>query len=360
MVSIGCWLALAAAVAWNVRHTVLRAVAFASVLLFSLSVWVTQWDRLLLSESLAVSLTAAVLAAWLALVRAPNRWTVAALLGTTLLWAAVRDSNAYVVGLVVLPAALWAVVARPRRLPLVVAAGLVAVVGVSALSQSGSEAYLRRQLPLQNIVGMRVLTDPGELRWFREHGMPLPARVRPLAGTQLGADHLTPNQPLYRDPSVRPFRSWVRKHGGSTLTTYVLTHPGELLRPLTEASDDQFGTVRLSRYRSRGTRPVLPAPVAWVVYPPPVAALLAWLAVLAVPAAWLARGGWARPVWLVPIAAVALQVGHAAVVFHGDSLEVPRHSLLVGLLTRLGLLVLTLFVLDAALARRDQKRVDAA
>ncbi len=123
VVSIGCWLALAAAVAWNVRHTVLRAVAFGSVLVFSLSVWVTQWDRLLLSESLAVSLTAAVLAAWLALVRAPNRWTVAALLGTTLLWAAVRDSNAYVVGLVLLPAALWAVVARPRRLPLVVVGG---------------------------------------------------------------------------------------------------------------------------------------------------------------------------------------------------------------------------------------------
>jgi len=76
VVSIACWLALAAAVAWNVRRSGMRPVAFSLVLLFSLSVWITQWDSLILSESLAVSLAAAALAAWLALVRAPSPWTI--------------------------------------------------------------------------------------------------------------------------------------------------------------------------------------------------------------------------------------------------------------------------------------------
>jgi hypothetical protein len=334
-----------------VRPAGLRAVAFGSVLLFSLSVWVTQWDRLLLSESLGVSLTVAVLAAWLALVRAPSRWTIAALLGTTLAWTAVRDSNAFLAGLVLVLAVIWALVAR-RRLAVVVVAGLALVSIASVLSQSGPDAYLRRQLPLQNIVGMRVLTDQGELRWFREHGMPLPASLRGLGGTQLGARYLHPEDPLYRDPEVQAFRRWLREHGGTTLATYLLTHPGRLLGPVAENRDELFGTVHLVPYRSRGTHPVLPAALAAVVYPASAVALVAWLAVLALVAAWLARGGWARPVWLVPIAVVVLQVGHAAIVFHGDSLEVARHALPVGILTRLGLLVLTLFLIDAALARR--------
>jgi hypothetical protein len=41
VVSIACWLALAGAVAWNVRRPRLRMAAFCLVLLFSLSVWIT-------------------------------------------------------------------------------------------------------------------------------------------------------------------------------------------------------------------------------------------------------------------------------------------------------------------------------
>src|SRR4029453_12347305 len=107
--------ALGAAVAWNVGRPGVRIAAFCLVLLFSLSVWITQWDRIILSDSLAVSLGAAALAAWLALVRAPSGWTIAAVLATMLAWAFTRDSIAYMALLAVPFVLVWVALPGRRR-----------------------------------------------------------------------------------------------------------------------------------------------------------------------------------------------------------------------------------------------------
>ena len=92
--------------------------------------------------------------------------------------------------------------------------------------------------------------------------------------------------------------------------------------------------------------------MATAVYPPKIAALLAWLAVVAAAAILLARRGFARPVWLVPALAVVFQIPHAAIVWNGGPTDIARHAVLVGLMTRLGLLLLTIFLIDAALEAR--------
>jgi hypothetical protein len=92
------------------------------------------------------------------------------------------------------------------------------------------------------------------------------------------------------------------------------------------------------------------------MYPPSAAAVLVWLALAAAIAAWLARAGLGRAVWFIPGAVVLLQFPHAAAVWHGDAWGVTRHALAVGVLTRLGLLVLTLFLIDAALEWRERQR----
>ena len=97
VVSVVCWLALAAVTARCVQDHRLRPIAFGVVLLFSLSSSITRWDHLILTESLAVSLTAAVLAAWLAFIRRPTGLSVAAVLLVSLLWAFVRDTNTVLV-----------------------------------------------------------------------------------------------------------------------------------------------------------------------------------------------------------------------------------------------------------------------
>ena len=110
----------------------------------------------------------------------------------------------------------------------------------------------------------------------------------------------------------------------------------------------------LASYRTGGADSVLPGPLGSVVYPPSLPSLLVWLGVVIVAAAWLARQGAARAIWLVPGTALLLQVPHAALVWHGGPLEIPRHALQVGVLTRLSLLVLTIFLIDAALGLRNE------
>ena len=359
VVSISCWLMLAAAVAWNVRRPGCRLAAFCLVLLFSLSVWITQWDGIILSESLALSLAAAVLAAWLALVRAPSGWTIAAVLGTTLLWAFVRDSVPYVVLFAVPFVLAWAALPGRRRGRVVLAAGLTVIVACSLLAQGRSSAAPRREGPLLNVIGARVLTNPGELRYFRDHGMPLPDPLRDLAGSSLALGQPLQDPQLVIDPRVADFIRWVSDEGRQTLAAYLVTHPYRALKPVVEDADRLLATDppvsrepyqdNLAHYRAAGTDPLLPAPLDAVAYPPSVAAILVWIAAVIAAAAWLARLGMARPVWLVPAVATLLQLPHAVIVWHGDTIEIARHALTASVVTRLGLLVLSIFLVDAAL-----------
>jgi hypothetical protein len=349
VVSIGSWLTLAGVVAWCVRTPALRWVSAGLVLLLSLSVWVTQWDPLILSESLSLSLGALTLAAWLALARAPGGWTVAAVLAASLAWVFARDTNAYLV-LMAVPLALgWALLRRPRGLAAVLAAGLVAIFAMDLVSQAGPHAsFARWEQPILNVIGERVLTNPEELDYFRDRGMPLPRKVRALTGQPLG-------HPLSDDPSPKllPFRDWVRDDGRTTLAGWLASHPHRAVRPVVADRYMLFDPDPWLRFfRPRGNVELLPSPLQRVVFPPWPPALVVWALAALAAAVWLARRGHARATWLVPSAAVLFQIPHAAIVWNGDSVDVARHALLVGVLARLGLLVLTLFLVDAALERR--------
>lgn len=362
VISISCWLALAAAVAWNIRRPRVRIVAFCLVLLFSLSVWITQWDRIILSESLALSLAAAVLAAWLALVRAPSGWTIAAVVGTTLLWVFARDSIAYVTLFAVPLVLVWVALPGRRRGRVVLATGLAAIVAASLFAQGRSSAAPRREGPLLNVIGERVLTNPDELRYFRDHGMPLPDPLRDLTGSSLVIGQPLQDPKLVRDPRVLDFIRWMSDEGRPTLAAYLVTHPYRALKLVVEDAERILATNPpvsrepyqgdLAHYRTEGTHPLLPGALGTVVYPPSVAAVLVWLAAVIAAVVWLARLGMARPLWLIPGAAVLLQLPHAVIVWHGDTWEIARHALTVSVVTRLGLLVLSIFLVDAALERR--------
>src|SRR5581483_2089756 len=151
-VSVVCWLVLAAVVALCLRRS--SFAAFCLVLLFSLSVWITQWDSVVLSESMAISLCALMLAAWLALIRAPNGWTIAAVLVTAFLWTFTRDTDAFVVLLSVPFVVVWALRGARRRSAILLALGLVAISTgglVSAGVSSGS--WGRWEQPLLHVIG---------------------------------------------------------------------------------------------------------------------------------------------------------------------------------------------------------------
>lgn len=349
LVSVACWPLLAGAVARSLRPTALRPVAFATVLLFSLSLAVIRWDHVMLSESVSISLTALMLAGWLELVRAPRRGLVVALLGVTLLWVFARDSNG-VIALATVPlAAIWIV--RPwslgRGWAALLAGGTFAIFAAGLLATTTDQAQLRRnERPILHVIGQRVLADGDKTRWWREHGMPEPpARVERqrtrLAGIAEGG--------LPSDPQTDAFIEWAREHGRGTLARYLLAHPLETVKEAVGKRQRLLGGVTVG-YLSPDARQVVPEPLDRLVYPRDAQDVYFWLVVVGLGAAAVALRLGGTRVWWVPAVALVLQVPHALVVYHGDTLEVPRHAMLVAITTRLALLMLALLVLDRVLS----------
>jgi hypothetical protein len=356
-VSLVCWPLLAGALARAVRPGLYRYLAFAVVLLFSLSLQVVQWDRVLLSESVSISLTALVLAAWLELVRAPRPAMVVGVLVASVLWVFARDSNA-VLALVVVPfVLLWAIRPGPlgRVWPLALAGGLAATFALSYLATGTRAAELRRtERPILHVIGRRVLANPAETRWFEAHGMPKPPprviqRRRSLAGIAEGS--------IPSDPATDRFIDWARRDGRGVLARYLLVHPWQTVKQ-TFANRARLLSGLKSGYRAPDQRRIVPEPLASFLYPDRVAGVYAWLAVVGLAAAAVWRGLGARRVWLVPVGALALQVPHAIVVYHGDTLEIPRHAILVAITSRLGILLLALLAIGRLVELR--RRAPAA
>jgi hypothetical protein len=215
--SLVCWPVLAWAVARCLRPGLMRYLGFGAVLVFSMSFPIIRWDDVMLSESVALSLTALVVASWLELVRVPRPAMVVAVLVTTLFWVFARDSNGIITLCLVPVAAFWAwrpgALGRPWALGL--SGGLLAIFLASFLATTTDAAQLRRnQRPILHVIGRRVLVTPQEERFFREHGMPAPpplvrAQRRSLAGIAEGA--------LPSDPATDRFIEWSRGEGGSVL-----------------------------------------------------------------------------------------------------------------------------------------------
>jgi hypothetical protein len=237
---VGAWFVKAqivlAALSWGwLAGELVRAVApswrrgapvAAGVLAFSLSTPVTMWDRSVLSESMTVSLLAALAAALLGLVREPSWGRGTVLVGVAWLWSTTRDTN--VVTLVVLAAAagIWAArSADHRRLASAVAAGLLVVTAGSMQSAMVGD---RDALPLADAFPVRVLPYPERVEWFVATRCPWPTTSGPRRLQAIRAPiHSTrrwSGSPA-TTPYFQPWWDWLRAHGKATFIRWVVAHP---------------------------------------------------------------------------------------------------------------------------------------
>jgi hypothetical protein len=346
VVSVVCWLALAAVTARCVQDQRLRPIAFGVVLLFSLSSSITRWDHLILTESLAVSLTAAVLAAWLAFIRRPTGLSVAAVLLVSLLWAFVRDTNT----VLVIFTALFALVAVGFRglkgYRLVVLVGLIAIAAASVASTTTDAAKLRRnERPILGAVGLRVLADPDMTAYFRAHGMPAPTpRVRAHTAQLKGLGNGLPT-----DPDTEVFLDWARNHARATLTRYLVTHPDAATLPLFTKAGQLADAV--PGYQPPGAHSILPPILRDVVFPSSASVAFAVAGTVLLVTVAMARRSGPQLLWAVPVLALLALVPYASVTWYGDAFDVSRHALLVTIVLRLCPLLLAVFLIDSRLAR---------
>ena len=144
------------------------------------SLGVAQWDRVIGTESLSISLGVTTLAAvlwwW-------DRWTrpgVAAVCVAASLWALLRDANALMVGVAGVVVLVVAAARRGVRRPLILigAVALAASVGAIVSSNIGS----RWRQPMQDVVTLRLLSSPERASFLLHHGLPHGRLVEHLVG----------------------------------------------------------------------------------------------------------------------------------------------------------------------------------
>jgi hypothetical protein len=341
--SICSWLALAAATARCVRVGWLRVAAFAAVLAFSLTTAIVLWDAILMSESLTLSLTALLLAAWLELVRSPRPLWAGVVLAVSVLWVFARDTNAYVVLVVAALVALTLIRGNHRRLKVALAVGCGAIF---ALGYGSAEAGTRWLQPMRDVVTHRVLLDRSLRTYFVARGL---------------------------DPqSNYPESAWMRHDARSVYLRYLVTHPGYTLAgPFHGRQQTLFSTPgNAASLLDPNVGPCsgdldaqfLPFPRALqrVVFPHGVALVIGLTLATLAAAALVFRVAGAERIWLVPLGVLVTTYPHFLAVWHLSGLEVDRHAFEATLLLRLAVLLLIVFVLDRALGIVKSRRGPAS
>lgn len=355
--SVVCWLGLAAVTTSVLRDARVRVAAFAAILCFSLASQIVLWDALLLSESFSLSLTAALVAAWLLFAQRPGAWTVAVALAVTALWTLARDPHAYVLLVAAVGLAVSLLVRGGRGLRAIALAGVLAIALVSL--QSASVGYKRWQYPLQNVVAKRIAADEEALDHFADAGMPVTPRFLELSrryrtGTNTPDPFAHPAGITNPDrrPRYLPFQFWLVEDGRHTYTTYLLTHPGYVAKAFGDF-DHVLLDPHVEWYRSEES----PAEVALLpdlVYPPGAVLPPIYLAIALSLAVLAARRVRPPPAWAVPAFMIASSLPFALVAWHGEVLEIDRKGLIASVFLRLGALLLALMALDRVAAGRSR------
>ncbi|HEY2333314.1 MAG TPA: hypothetical protein VGH94_15460, partial [Acidimicrobiales bacterium] len=330
VIGAGAWVVLAAEVGACIQDRTVRRLAVLGILALSLTTSITNWDTTMLSESLALSSTALLIAAFLRFSRKPSAGAVAFVAVASVLWVFTRQTSLLIDWLVVASAAvaLIVTVVRRRTVPRTgaVLVGVLFVVAVMATISYGRNDEVRR-FNLAMVVGARVVTDAEALHWFRGHGMPLPDTVIP--GFPVAPE------PLLADPA---FASWVDRDGLSTYVQFLVEHPwATLTAPLEDlvthrtsyADPPTHDETMLSTADAYGSsRPVIPEPLETLLFDPGgTGTVLAGLvAVLVLTGLSWQREGWDRR-WLVPLLAVVLQWPALTIVWHTSTAELGRLAL---------------------------------
>ncbi len=365
LLALICWGVLGSAVARFIRVRWLRPVAFAVILLFSLSRDIVQWDLIILTESITSSLFALIVGIWLFAIelyrkegqRPQKRLMLCLLIATTALWSFTRDANAYFVlgltGILAVGLLFKGIRSHPHIKHYIIL--IITLVAIFVIQGQSANVYGRWRYPLINIIGKRILVDDDRTAFFAAHGMPTDTKVMRYKDNY-GHAH---GNAILRDADMEYFRQWMSARGIRTYMLFLVSHP---LETLTEPLErlDLLLKPPVGYY---GDRALLVFP-GWVyalsaiVYPHPLELLLPCIGAIALLAIILTMMHRSRPEWAVPAALLLLTYPMMLIIWHGDSLEVGRHSFLLAMQFRLAGWLLLLFLADAWLMRSDRRGAD--
>lgn len=354
--AIAAWGLLAASVGWATSTNWHRATALVLVLAFASTLDIAQWDRILLSESISTSLFALLIAGWITGVRLwgftrrPPRsiWLIVYLAGmtvVTVLFSFTRDANAYLLGTGSILLAVTTITRRVWRERLrSIAVFLSLVMALTFVFQDRTIVLGQRWLgPFLNVFSARILPVDKFVRFFEERGLPADAITQEMyLGRSVLLSQLNENQ------EGRRLKDWIELNGRSAYIQFLISRPVQtlgkpLLRALSMVSPDS------SEYRlPQRPDPVWAQAISGVFFPRSME-ILALLVIVSVVALVLApqRHG-AEPLLFAAIGLLVLAYPLALLVWHGDAIELERHSYQLALQVRLAAWLLFISMLPPA------------
>ena len=324
---LSCWLYLACALQAFCQNRVAGWLCFLSGMAMSCSLNLSTVQSHVLTESCVFSLTALAAAMAIHLHRSPTTLRLGGFCAILVALAVIRDAHSWMalyLGLaMILLFAVRAAMGIGRECMAKQLACLSVLVLASGLSIHASDRAGRWIFPLQNNFEARVLSSPTSVAWFVVHGMP--SQTEPAA-------------------EKNDLKAWVRDHGKPLYARFLL-----------QSSDFFLGDPIRDLPSLMGFCMVMGRPDDWQTLPNarwewnPRTAWAFWFAGgLACGVLALAMRNAPR---VAPIIALALSLSATMVLYliawHGDSIELGRHTSHAMLQVKIILLVLACQSLDA-------------
>jgi hypothetical protein len=322
--SIFSWGCLAFLFTNFLKSNWMKFISFNVLLALSLVRHFSNWDYMIMTESLSLSFFVLFLACglWLISGWTGTRAVIFVIVG--MLFAFVRDTNAYAL---LFLSGLLLVAILLRWIPLRNLVFVLSFAGFFALSNWTSDRGLRWVFPLNNNIGKRVLPSEHAVRFFENCGMPVTPELTALTGEFANGQ----DRAFYNEPALDGYRIWLYDSGKSCYVRYLLSDlPGN-----TASVVGQFGFLmayeKIHTSLASGYDPIIPFFLEGFVYPVDIALWL-WVLITVISIILLWRRQWRDdPIWGVYVLLCLLIYPHLFVSLFGDAMAPDRHFLSVGL-----------------------------
>lgn len=311
VVSAVAFCVLAVAIGSTIEDHATRIGVMGVVLLLGLTPRITSWDAVILSEALAVSLTAFGIAVAVWFRRLPS-WTIAAWF---VAWVFVRDAHLWI-GVPVAAALAWGALRHRRRL----LAGMVILTAVWGVAVNQGDDWAERYNVTANVAHRIIWEDDG-FQWLTDNGMP-------SADPFLGFPSALALQEMLLDDAA--FQAWAADDGPAVIARYVATHPAYAAEGvITLVADD---TVIGEAMFDETFAPYSEPNGRWlgVVWPSEGSVYSVVLVLAALGGVLVAsRLGRLDRRWIIPGVLLGSTVPHAMFVYHAAPIEIARHALVL-------------------------------
>lgn len=307
------WLALAFAVASKLGGAG-RVVALVAIPVVGLSSAVQMWDSLWLAESVSLSFFVLTIAAALVASSASSTRRLLFLAAVAGAFGLTRDLNAFLVGGAGGIAALWMFVSNWRAWRRALLVGATAFV-ILAVSMVSATAGRREEVPMYNILGLRILPSTAGRAFYLEQGMPFPEAARSMVGRR-GQEGWT------RVAELESVRDWVKESGRRAYLAWLLSRPWAAA--VDPARDLSELLARQVAYEPEGYEPPLGV-LDRILVPQRTGHLTAILAVTLAAIVNAVRRQ-QRAVAVLTGALLVLALAIIELSWHGDAIEFGRHA----------------------------------